>query len=72
MTPGEFELSRVTDGFLRAVRGSTDLLPVTFIGTIGAWCVRLPGMRRRAPKRNVIVGLIYLYAAAILIAAGTV
>jgi hypothetical protein len=29
-------------------------------------------MRRRAPKRNVIVGLIYLYAAAILIAAGTV
>jgi hypothetical protein len=29
-------------------------------------------MRPHAPKRNVIVGLVYLYAAAILTAIGTV
>jgi hypothetical protein len=74
MTLGEFELSRVVDGFSRAVRGSTSLLsaaPVP-VAAVGAWCVRLPGMRPHAPKRNVIVGLVYLYAAAILTAIGTV
>jgi hypothetical protein len=72
MTLGEFELSRLVDRFVRAVRGSTGLLSAAPLAPIGSWCLRLPGMRRRAPKRNVIVGLVYLYAGAILIAAGTV
>jgi hypothetical protein len=37
---------------------------------VGSLFVWLPGMRPRAPKRNVIVALVYLYAVAILASAG--
>jgi hypothetical protein len=39
---------------------------------LGFWLVRVPGMRPRAPKRNVIVSLVYLYALVILVSAGSI
>jgi hypothetical protein len=72
MTLGGVELSRVLRRFRRAVsKSSRDwwLAPFT---TTGSWLLRLPGMRPRAPKRNVVLGLIYLYVLLILVSIGSV
>jgi len=72
MTRGGPERFRVFDRFRRAVRGSSDCLRIATLGAVGSWFLRLPGMRPRAPKRNVILGLIYLYAALLLLSIGSV
>jgi hypothetical protein len=72
MTLGELALSRVVSRFRRAVAESSTYLPIAPLGTVGSWLVRLPGMRPHAPKRNVIIGLVYLYLGSVLTAIGTV
>ncbi len=64
MTPEELELSRVRDRIRGTVLGSFSRLP---FATLGSWCVRLPGMHPHAPKRNAIVGMIYLYGVSVLL-----
>ena len=72
MTLDGVELSRVLRRFRRAVREpSKNRWLVPFV-TTRAWLLRLPGMRPCAPKRNVILGLIYLYALLILVSVGSV
>jgi len=72
MTLGGVELSRVLRRFRRAVsEPSKNWWLVPFVAT-GSWLLRLPGMRPRAPKRNVILGLIYLYVLLILASVGSV
>jgi hypothetical protein len=39
---------------------------------LGVCILKLPGMRSRAPKRNVIVSLVYLYALLVLVATGLI
>jgi hypothetical protein len=72
MTPGSVELSRVLRRFRRAVREpSKHRWLVPFVAT-GSWFLKLPGMRPRAPKRNVILGLLYLYVLLILVSLASV
>jgi len=69
MTLGSVQLSRVVRRCRRAVREQWWLPPL--IAT-GAWLLKLPGMRPRAPKRNVILGLLYLYGVLVLVSIGSV
>ncbi|WP_251344256.1 hypothetical protein [Haloplanus halophilus] len=72
MTVGKFDLPRAISRFVRAVRGSPTSLWTVALVAVGFWFVRLPGMRPRAPKRNVIVCLVYLYALVVLLSAGSI
>jgi len=72
MTFGDFELSRIVRRCRRVVRDQSDHRLLLLLTATGAWLLKLPGMRPRAPKRNVILGLIYLYALLVLISVGSV
>jgi hypothetical protein len=72
MTLGGVELIRVVRRFRRVIRepSSSRLFGPVFV--TGSWLVRLPGMRSHAPKRNVILALVYLYVLLILVSVGSV
>jgi hypothetical protein len=72
MTVGKFDLPRRVSRLVRVIRGSSRPLWTVPLVAAGFWFVRLPGMRPRAPKRNVIVCLVYLYAVVVLASAGSV
>jgi hypothetical protein len=72
MTRGEFELTRVVRNFCRVVRDPPDHRWLGPLVTAGAWLLRRSGMRPCAPKRNVLLGLIYLYALLVLVSVGSV
>jgi hypothetical protein len=72
MTPSGVELSRVVSRFRRAISEPSEhrwLRPVVATGT---WILQLPGMRPHAPKRNVLLGLLYLYGLLVLASVGSV
>jgi len=72
MTLGVVELLRAARRFRRAISNqSTCRWFGPFVDT-GSWLLRLFGMRPRAPKRNVILGLMYLYALLVLVSVGSV
>ncbi|AZH24903.1 hypothetical protein [Haloplanus aerogenes] len=72
MTLGSVELSRVVRRFRRAVRDPSEYRWLHPLLATSAWLLKLPGMRPRAPKRNVILGLIYLYGLLVLLSIGSV
>ncbi|GAB6862182.1 hypothetical protein JCM17092_22710 [Haloplanus litoreus] len=72
MTFGKRPIPRAVCRFVRALRGSSKPLWTIPLVAAGFWFVRLPGMRPRAPKRNVIVCLVYLYAVVVLASAGPI
>jgi hypothetical protein len=69
MTLEEFDPTRLVRGFWGVVRRSPGSRA---IATVGSWCLWLPGMRPRAPKRNVIVGLVYVYVGSIVTAVAVI
>jgi hypothetical protein len=69
MSLEEFDPPRLFRRFRRAVRRSSRL---TTLSIVWSWWLRLPGMRPQAPKRNVIVGLVYVYVGSILTAVALV
>ncbi|GAB3319686.1 hypothetical protein EI982_08030 [Haloplanus rallus] len=72
MASGGRELSRVVNRFVGALRGSSRPLWTMPAAALGFWIVRVPGMRPRAPKRNVLVSLVYLYALVVLVSIGVI
>ena len=60
MSPDDFQLTRVVSGLLSALRRSSQPLLSISVATVALCVVWIPGMRPRAPKRNVLVGLVYL------------
>jgi hypothetical protein len=72
MTLGEFDPWSVVGQIERIIGDSSKRLRTTSIAVVGGWFVKLPGMRPRAPKRNVIVCLVYLYAVVVLASAGPI
>ncbi|RCU46367.1 hypothetical protein DU504_03005 [Haloplanus salinus] len=72
MTLDVVELFRAACRFRRAISNqSTRRWVGPFVGT-GSWLLRRSGMRSHAPKRNVILALIYLYAVLVLVSVGSV
>jgi hypothetical protein len=72
MTFGGVELLRAVRRFRRAISNQSNRRWLGPLVDAGSWLLRLSGMRPRAPKRNVILGLIYLYALLILASVGSV
>ncbi|WP_049935668.1 hypothetical protein [Haloplanus natans] len=72
MTPSGVELSRVVRRFRRAVSDPSEHRWLRPVVATGSWLLRLPGMRPHAPKRNVILGLLYLYGLLVLASVGAV
>ena len=66
MSPDGFQLPQVVSGIFSALRRSSQPLLSISVATVVLCVVWVPGMRPRAPKRNVIVGLVYLCVLAIL------
>jgi len=72
MTRGEFELRRVAGRCRRLIGKPAKHRLLAPLLTTGSWLLKLPGLRPRAPKRNVILGLTYLYALLVLASVGSV
>jgi hypothetical protein len=72
MTLGGVELLRVVRRFRRAVRNQSNRRWLAPVVVTGSWLLRRSGMRPHAPKRNVILGLIYLYVLLVLGSIGPV
>jgi hypothetical protein len=72
MTLGGVELLRAVRRFRRAISNQSTRRWLGPLVVTGSWLLRLSGMRPRAPKRNVILGLMYLYALLVLVSIGSV
>jgi hypothetical protein len=62
MAPDGSGLTLIVDVILSALRRSSQPLLSTSVVEDVLCVVWVPGMRPQAPKRNVIIGLVYLYA----------
>jgi hypothetical protein len=72
MTLGVVELLRAARRFRRAISNRSTRRWLAPLVDTGSWLLRLSGMRPRAPKRNVSLGLIYLYALLVLVSVGSI
>jgi|GEM_PF-3448249 len=72
MTFGGIEPLRLVRRFRRVVADLSSHRWFVPFAVTGSCLLRLPGLRPRAPKRNVVLGLIYLYALLILVSIGSV